>query len=126
MHKYHTWFPILILLCVDNFRALFAFKQKSLHDATSEFVIHSSTGKTSQLSFDIQRQQLDLISFCDARFSLQVCAIVRPVNEASAENVVAPRIVLHKSKVSHDLDVQEKWNAWRAPKMKLQPQGFVA
>ena len=43
--------------------------------------------KLPNFSFDSQRQLLDLISFCDARFSVQVCAIVRPVNEASAENV---------------------------------------
>ena len=76
--------------------------------------------KLPNFSFDFQRQQLDLISFCDARFSVHVCAIVRPVNEASAENVVAPRNSLHKPKVSQDLDVQEEWSAWRAPRTKLQ------
>ena len=55
MHKCHTWFTILggaknkssfvLTLCGQ------LFKQKSLQDATLQFVIHSSTGKSSQLQF---------------------------------------------------------------------------
>ena len=101
------------LLCIICFEAkLSPLEQFVVYPLTTFF------GRSSNFSFDVQSQLLDLISFRDAHFTVDVWAIVCATNWMHKWNMLArsfPLLQGWQSKVAQDLGPVSKHGARRAP-----------